>query len=419
MEKKKQKIVILGAGYCGIRVAKKLATMTIRDNYELYIIDHLSKHVYLSDLYEIATAYFPHRSKKSINVMGDILSFPFHKLFAETGVHFLQQRVTKINPEKNQVQFESHPVLNYDYLVITLGSETNLFGLQPCQHLYPLKTLGESLELNSDLDHYFQTTHLEKQKKVSIVIGGGGFTGVEIACELPGFLNKLSKKYKFNLKKVRLTVIQGGATLVGLGDKVSNIVIRRFKKLNIHFMLKTVVKSFDGKVITTENKKNNKISTIPADFLIWTAGIKPNHILQNSFNDLSQRGEIIASATMQSINYPNIFVGGDNAQIINPKNQKPLPKLGQLAVQQGELIAKNILRKEEGKKLKKYRPLFKGFIITCGGRSAIYSGKIVFCGFIPWLMRKLIDLYYYASILSIRTALRKWWRMEEVITKND
>jgi NADH dehydrogenase len=397
-------------------------------DFEIVLIDRSPKHVYLAELYEIASAYYEEpRDDRCSNELAQTLSIGLNHRFKQQPVKVLVDQISKIDTTKKILKLEKTPSLSYDYLVVSLGSVTNFYNIaglenNPQQHpqqVYELKTLEQSLQLNCDLENFFQQPK-NQNREINIIIGGGGFTGAELAAELVGFIRKLAKKYHFNSSLVHLKVIQSSPQMINLGEKISELTIKRFNKLGIQSYLNSRILSYQNHHLQIQNTENQQIFDLPADFLIWTAGIKPNPLLKQSFSKVSPAGELETSATLEALHYPGVFAGGDNALIFDPKTQKPIPKLGQLAIQHGVLIAKNIIKKINQQPLENYSPSFKGFIISLGGRYGLYcKGKLAFGGFIPFLLKKAFDLYYYLTILPIRSALQKWWKNFIIFSHND
>src|SRR5690606_13546082 len=117
-------------------------------------------------------------------------------------------------------------------------------------------------------------------------------------------------------KDIELSIIDGGSEFLGLGKKPSSIVKKRLRKLGIKAMQETYIKGYKNGMIMAEDKKTKKQTRVPADILIWTGGIKGNPLLQ-TFEHLNQRGELEVKETLESVHYPNIFAGGDNATILD------------------------------------------------------------------------------------------------------
>lgn len=434
-KRQKKNIIILGGGYCGIQAAKTLskhfkklidAKKIDENDYQIILIDRGSRHIYLAELYEISTAYYDQKTKKSELELDEALAFPLKITWNGKKVEFVQDEALEINPGKRSIKLKKGGELPYEYLVLAVGSVTNYYGIPGLQgNVYPLKTLSEALKINADLEKLIQESFASKkasneQKPLHIIIGGGGFTGVELACELANFTKKLAQKYNFDPKKVTVKVIQAQAEMIGLGKKVSEYTLKRFDKMGIEWALNTTITAFESPLLKLKNTSTNEETVEKADMMIWTAGIMPNPLLKQSFESLHGSGCLETKSTLEALHYPHVYAGGDDAAILDPKTGKFVPKIGQLAIQHGVLIAENIAAKVAGQPEKDYKPLFKGFVIQMGGKYAVYcKGKIAFGGIIPWSMRKFVDMYYYLQILSPLKALKKWWKTENIFLQND
>lgn len=415
----KKNIVILGSGFCGLQVAKNLAKYLKKDqSYQIILIDRRNIQVYCADLYEISSAYNKRISKACLTALKDTVSVSIKKAVHGLNVIFIRDEVKKIDPDGRKIILKNSGELPYEYLVLALGCVTNYYNIPGlAEHSYSLKTIEDALALNCHIDQFFQDRYEKKtHQKVHIVVGGGGFTGVEYVCELTGCIKKLSQKYSFDPGEVQITIVQADKEFVGLGAKVSDLTVERFKKLGIKSITNTQIKSYDGKTVTIQSQT---VQNIPADILIWTGGVKPNPLL-GDFSILHQSKAIEVQPTLESKHYPKVYAGGDNAAIIDSAGQKLLPKLAQLAIQQGKLIGYNICADIDGKTLKIYKPVFKGFVIPLGGTYAIYSrNNIVFSGLIPYLLRRFIDLIYFAGLMSPPAAIKKWIHTENIFLQND
>lgn len=415
-------IVILGGGFAGLRTALLLTKkLPEHSEYRVLLIDERPVHLYTPDLYEIATAYHDEITEACLTKLKDAVAIPFPKILSRKRVEFLRDRVLKISPGKKSIELKQHGALSFNFLVLGLGSVVNYYGIPGLEeYATPLKTLLDGLAINCHLDmHFHNLWKKELKKEVSIVVGGGGTTGVEFACELPGCIDKLCKKYHYPRGHVKVTVIEASAELAGQGEKVTQIILKRFQKLGIQSLMNTFIKKIDEAGVHVETAQKEK-SILAADLLIWTGGVKPHPLIHESFDKVAKNGALPVNEYLESRYFPGIFAGGDNAFFVDPKNQKTAPMLAQIAFEQGKLIAKNVLAQIEGKKPRPYGVKFKGVIIPLGGKYALFKkGNFVFKGRLMWILRRLIDLRYALSILPFWHALKKWIHDTNVFVGND
>lgn len=420
--KNKKNIVILGAGFCGIQVAKNLAhKLRFQKEYQIILVDRRDNHTYHADLYEISNAYTPRISNGCLRMLKESVCIPLKKIFAGLPILFLKDEVEQIDYPSKKVVLKGWGNLAFEYLVVALGSVTNFYNIPGLEeHAYPLKTVGDALAIRCHFEDVLKNRRERKErKKLHIVVGGGGFTGVEYACELTGFLQKLTKKYAFSLSDVDIKIVQASEEFIGLGKAVSDIVIKRFKALGIRPLTGAKIASYDGKRLTLCSKTGVCKRSVLADVVIWTGGIKPNPLL-NNFPILDKSGSLEVFPTLESPHYPKVYVGGDNAAFFDPVHHQMLPKLAQYAVKQGPVIAYNIWADMVGKKQKVYKPFFKGFIVPLGKKYFVYhKGWLTFAGIIPYIIKKFVDIRYFTNLLAPFSALKKWWHSENIFVQND
>lgn len=418
----KKHILVLGGGYCGLRVAKSLAKKLEKyEEYQVILVDKKPIHLYAADLYEIATAYYPQITQACLRELSDSITIPFSEVLQGSTACFLRDTIINIDPVKKNVELQNTGKVPYEYLVVALGAVTNFYNLPGIQeNSFPLKTIEDGLALECHFEQIFRERHEKKiHTQLHVVIGGGGFTGVEYACELPGFIAKLSKKYQSDPKKIKITVVQGGPELIGLGQEVSCIAMMRFKELGIEALCNTRISGYADKKLEIMEKDGSNKREIPADILIWTAGVQSNPLLKN-FPVLHESGCIDVEPNLEATHYPKVYAGGDNAAVFDVEHHGMLPKLGLLAVQQADTIAYNIWADITKKPQKAYAAKLKGFIISLGGKYFLYHNEGKTCsGFLQWFRRRKFDFWYFRSLLPFMRALRKWWKTENIFLQND
>lgn len=419
---KTKTVVILGAGFAGISTALSLCKkLRGGANYKILLIDSRLVHIYTPDLYEIATAFHEKITEECLTQLKDTVAIPIKKILRDFPVEFIRDTVTGIHPAEKIVTLQNYGTLHYTYLVVALGSMVNYYNIPGLEHFsYPFKTLTDSIAINCHIDHYLQTfwKH-DEQKRISIVIGGGGATGVEFACELPGYIEKLCRKYRYQRSTIDITLIEATPNLTGQGEKITKIILKRLNTLGINVLLNTFIKEVTADEISVEtNDKKRKI--IPRDILIWTGGVMPHPLIRASFQDVAKNGALPVNELLQYEKFPQIYASGDNAAFIDTKRGIPAPMLAQIAIQQGDLIAHNIAADIEGKTKKAYRLKLKGIIIPLGGQYALVKiGNLVFRGFFVWILRRIVDLWYALRILPFWYALKKWLHDTRVFVEND
>lgn len=418
----KKNIVILGAGFCGLQAAKRLAKrLRFNREHQIILADRRDVSIYNGDLYEISSAYNKRISNECLSQLRESVSIPIKRVLRGLEVYFIRDNIASIDPAEKKVVFKNKGEISYEYLVLALGSVTNYYDIPGLEeHSFPLKTVEDAMALNCHFDQFFRERWEKKNRgRVSVVVGGGGFTGVEYACELAGCVKKLARKYHFDPAEVSISIVQGSGEFVGLGKKVSDLAYRRFRKLGIHPITNTRIAGYDGKVLTVCSKTGVCKRSMRADILVWTGGVKPNPLVKY-FPILDPSGALEVRQNLESPHYPHVYAGGDNAAVFDPVHRELLPKLAQLAVQQGSLIGHNVWADIAGRPQKTYKAHFKGFIVPMGGRYFVFhKDSVTFSGLIPYLMRRFVDLWYFMRLLPPSHAFKKWIHTQNIFLQND
>ncbi|MEK7528806.1 MAG: NAD(P)/FAD-dependent oxidoreductase [Patescibacteria group bacterium] len=418
----KKNILILGAGFAGMRTALSLSSrVCLLKKYKIILIDEQTTHLYTPDLYEIATAYTPQDTPACATMLRDTVAVSISRIIGKQPIEFIHDKVVQIRHDSKTVELEKGGSVSYDYLVVALGGVVNYYDIQGLEeHALRLKSVSDALAIQSRIDSHIRKLASGAQKPdIVIIVCGGGATGVDLIGELPSYADILCKKYGYPREKVHISIIEAGNELVRLGRSFSKHVEKRLKKLGVKIIFNTRVIEVRSSCATVK-MPDGKRQDIPADIIVWTGGIKPSPVINKSFDKTTPLGALEVNEFLEAKYFKHIFAGGDSACFIDPVTGQTAPWLAQVAVQHGDVIAKNIAATICGCRKRGYRLRLKGIIIPVGGHFAIFkSGPIIFSGFIPWVMRRLIDLWYAMTILPPWYAMKKWWHNTNVFTQND
>ncbi|MBI4231719.1 NAD(P)/FAD-dependent oxidoreductase [Candidatus Peregrinibacteria bacterium] len=418
---KRRKIVVLGAGYAGIRVMQDLLKKNKHSWLDFILVDRSHNHVFQGDLYEVATAFNKKITDECLFELKDCVAIPIESLLDLKRAQFICDEVIDINHLKKKVILKKGADLSYDYLVVALGSCTNYYGIRGLkEHSFPLKTAEDALAINCHLDKLFKDLWQKNdQRHIKISVGGGGATGVETACELTGSLKLLCKKYGHPLTKVQIQLIEGLDTLLGLDQKGTWRVMERLKALGVKVYLERYISKVSESEIELKLPDASKQS-IYSDVLIWTGGVMVSPVVARSLGSARFRGAIEVNPYLQSNIDSHVFAAGDNAYFKNSTAARPLPMLAQTAVSEGKMIAENLLYLIEGRELKPYQAIKTRMVVPLGGKYALFkSGDFMMFGFWAWVIKRLVYLKYALSILSVRKAYQKWRHSNKIFIEND
>jgi len=392
-EVEEKRIVVIGGGFAGL----KLATKLVKTNYQTVLIDMHNYHMFQPLLYQVATA----------GIEPSAISFPFRKVFqSRKTIHIRVAEVLKIEPENNHI-ITTIGAVNYDYLVIAIGTTSNYFGNEHIrQRSFPMKSISEALGLrNTILQHFEKLLISERPDEIegllNFVVVGGGPTGVETSgalAEMKHFI--LPKDYpEIDFKRMNIYLIDAAPKLLnGMSEISSKKAFEYLRKLGVDVLLGSAVNDYNGKTVKLTNG-----TSIRTDTLIWAAGVKGNKLEGINPESIGRGDRLIVDDTNLVKGYSNIFAIGDIALMSLDSYPKGHPQIAQVAIQQASNLATNFKRMYRGKPLKpfKYRDL--GSMATVGRNLAVVDLPFIkFQGFLGWLVWMLIHL---KSILGVKNKI--------------
>ncbi|HRH57785.1 MAG TPA: NAD(P)/FAD-dependent oxidoreductase [Chitinophagales bacterium] len=372
-----KRIVIIGGGFGGIEVAKHLRNQDI----QIVMLDKHNYHCFQPLLYQVATGGLEPGS----------IAYPLRKFMQDipNGIFRLAE-VRNIDVASQRIHTDIGD-LHYDYLVIATGSTTNFFNFskEVSGKMMQMKDIPQALNLRSFILENFEEALLtydesKKEELINISIVGGGPTGVELAGAL-GEMRKsiLPKDYpEIDFTKMQIHLFESGDRLLGaMHPENSEKVLKYVKNFGVNVWLNTMVTDYDGDELTIADGKKIKCETV-----IWTAGVKGNPVGGFTAENIIGGNRIEVDAYCKVKNYENIYAIGDVASMISEKFPKGHPMVAPVAIQQGELVAKNIIAMLKGKELKRFEYFDKGSMATVGRNKAVMEAKgIKMGGFIAWL----------------------------------
>jgi NADH dehydrogenase len=384
-----ERIVIIGGGFAGLNLARKL----INKNFQIVIFDKNNYHQFQPLFYQVAMSGLEPSS----------ISFPIRKVFQnEKEIHIRVAEVKQINPEKKQI-ITDIGVCNYDKLVIAIGAKTNFYGNQNNEkYAFSLKSTGEALYLRNqmlkDLETAIITRDYDKrQEYVDTVVVGGGPTGVEIAGALAELKKHVLPKdyHELNHREIDIFLIHSGENLLpGMSEKASRaaekfllemgVIVK--KNTRVNDVLENKVHLSTGEILTTRK-------------VIWAAGIVGNTIDGLSAAKIEKSGRINVDRTNKIIGYDDIYAIGDIAYMTEENFPQGHPQVAQVAIQQSKNLAKNIIDKSSS--LFYYKD--KGSMATVGRNKAVVDLKALsFTGFFAWILWLVVHLF---SLIGTRNKL--------------
>ncbi len=389
------KIIIVGAGFAGLNVAKKLA----KSKAEIAIIDKRNYHLFQPLLYQVAMAGL---SPADIaNPIRNILS-------QQKNVNVILGEVTNIDLNRKKIHGDFGD-LPYDFLVVATGSEHSYFGQQEWEEHAPgLKTIEQATEIRRRILMAYEKAEQEQDKDIqksllTFVVVGAGATGVELAgalCEISRFsLRKDFRNIDSTTSKV-LLIEAGPRVLPGYNPESSIHATRDLEKLGVKVMTSTRVNKITAEGVIVNDK------LIKASTVIWAAGVKPSS-LNPLLGGTDAQGRVFVEQDLSLKNHPEVFVAGD--QIHFEQNGKVLVGQAPVAMQQGLHVAANLKRLLKKQPTNPFVYFDKGQMATIGrSRAVVNIGRLSFYGFFAWLVWLFVHIYYLIGFKNKFFVLYQW-----------
>jgi NADH dehydrogenase len=371
------KVVILGAGFGGLTAARALDRIA-----DVTLVDRHNFQTFLPLLYQVSTA----------GLAADHVAYPIRGALRKTKVKFRMGSPISVDHKNKSVKLDSSEVLNFDYLIVALGSATNDFGITGvADNTLGMKTVNEALAIRSEIMRRFEDLcRFEDETKFSIAVIGGGPTGVEMAGAIAELKRgPLTSDNAAAARNIDVYLVEAGSrVLPALSPKLSERTKKDLEKLGVKVLTNAAVKEVKPRQIIFADGK-----TIPSEVTVWAAGVQGEPAMKK-LSIPSESGRIVVEPTLQVTNYPDIFAIGDIAGA-KGKDGRFLPMVAPVAMQQARFVAKQIERLSKNQALEKFSYVDKGSMATIGRHKAVVEVKgIRIGGALAWYMWLWLHLFY-------------------------
>ncbi|MGO1922352.1 MAG: NAD(P)/FAD-dependent oxidoreductase [Jeotgalicoccus sp.] len=362
MSYERKKVLVLGAGYAGLSTVSKLQKIIGVQDADITLINKDEYHYESTWLHETAAG--------SMNWEDGV--YPIAKVVDNMKVRFIPAEVTKINRDQQVVE-TTQGEFEFDILVVSLGFESESFGIKGMDEfatsiVSPQTAVATREEIEQNFINYKTS---KDPKDLSILVGGGGFTGVEFLGELVETLPELCKIHGIDYSNVKITCVEAMPSMLPMfSDELTQYAVDFLESRGVEFMLGTAI------VAANENgfvvKVNDEEVQLEASSVVWTAGVRGSRLMEESFEGV-KRGRIVVKEDLTIEGYPNIFAIGDVAAVMNGtgENARPYPTTAQIAMQLGEHTAKNIKLNLNGEKMEPFFYDDKGTVCSLGAKDGI------------------------------------------------
>ncbi len=387
--KPNDRIVIIGGGFAGVQLIKRLKNKPVR----ITLIDKQNFHSFQPLLYQVASARVEPAS----------ISFPFRKLFQGfKNFDYRMAVVQRVDTEQKQVITDTGNI-KYDHLVIATGCTTNFFGNNEImKHALPMKAMSEAIEIRNrillDFEEYATASSEEREKLMNIIIVGAGPTGVELSGAFAELKNDvLPKDYpKVDFSGLDIILLEGSPnTLANMSDDSKKMSRKYLENLGVRVKTEVILQSYDGHFATLSNGE-----IIPCKNLIWSAGVMGNVVEGVTERENLMRNRYIVDRYNAVQNMENVYALGDVAYMETPLYPKGHPQVANVAINQAKNLAQNFLNSMNDKPLTEYEYKDLGMMATIGKNKAVVDLKYIhFQGFVAWVVWMFLHLML---ILSVR-----------------
>ena len=399
MAQERKKVLVLGAGYAGLQTVTKLQKELSAEEAEITLINKNDYHYEATWLHEASAG--------TINY--EDLLYPVESVLKKDKVNFVTAEVTKIDRNAKKVETDKG-IYDFDILVVALGFVSETFGIDGMKdHAFQIENVLTTRRLSRHIEDKFANYAASKEKDdkdLSILVGGAGFTGIEFLGELTDRIPELCSKYGIDQNKVKITCVEAAPKMLPMfSDDLVNHAVNYLENRGVEFKIATPIVACNEKGFVVE--VNGEKQQLEAGTSVWTAGVRGSHLMEESFEGV-KRGRIVTNQDLTIAGHDDIFVIGDVSAFIPAGEERPLPTTAQIAMQQGEHVAKNIKHILNGEAKEEFEYIDRGTVCSLGshdGVGIVYGKDIT--GKKAAFMKKVIDTRAVFKIGGVGLAFKK------------
>lgn len=397
------KVVIIGAGFAGLKLARSLNN---KPNIEVLLVDRVNYHQFQPLFYQVATA----------GLDASNISFPLRKVFqGSKNVRLRLDEITGVDIARKLVQTPKGNI-EYDILVLATGADTNFFNSTNLfRHTYPMKSTVEALQLRHKLIEVFEacteaTVEADKERLLTMVVVGGGPTGVEVSGTLAEIKTHiLPRDYpEIDFKRMRIVLVEGGErVLSAMSEQSSRQAKQYLEELGVEVKLNALVKDYDGNKVTFGDGGSIDTATV-----VWAAGIKGNVPKGIDSQWVARGNRIRVNRFNQVEGSEEVFALGDLAYMETPRYPVGHPQVANVAINQAAVLAKNLMEMVKGNKPKyEFEYHDQGSMATVGRHKAVVDipkPKLHFGGFFAWFIWMSLHLMLILGVKNRIQVFVNW-----------
>ena len=377
-------ILVLGAGYGGLATVVNLQKVLGTDAADITLINKNEYHYETTWLHEAAAG----------TMLPEQVRYDIKDVIDSVKVKFVQATVEAIDVTGKKVTTDNGE-FTYDYIVIALGFEGETFGIEGLdKYALSISNIKAARYIREHIEYQFATWSTEEVKddsRLTIVVGGAGFTGIEFLGELADRVPELCKEFDVPREKVRVVCVEAAPmVLPGFDPELVSYAVGNLEARGIEFSIGTPVVEATPEGVNIK-KGDDEFEFIKAGTVVWAAGVRGSKLIEATPIE-NMRARVKVEPDLRAPGYEDVFIVGDCALMINEETNRPYPPTAQIAMQQGEKVAKNINALIKGERTQPFEPDLKGTVCSLGNEDAIgvVFGKKV-TGKRASFMKKMID----------------------------
>ena len=373
----KPRVVILGAGFGGLTAARAMAK-----DADVTLVDRHNFQTFLPLLYQVSTA----------GLAADHVVHPIRGALRKSGVKFRMGSPLSVDHKNKTVKLDSSEVLEFDHLIVALGSSTADFGVPGvAEYGMGMKSVNEAINIRASVMRRFEDLcRFEDDTRLSIAVVGGGPTGVEMAGALAELKRgPLKNDMKHAADHIDIYLIEAGPRILPMfSEKLSERAESDLRKLGVIVRTNTAVREVQSRKIIIKDG-----DPIPAEITVWAAGVKGEPTAE-ILNLPIVGSRIDVEESLRVNHYPHIWAIGDIAGA-KGADGRFLPMVAPVAMQQARFVAKQIVRAHKGEALKAFKYIDKGSMATIGRHKAVVEvKKFRMTGALAWFAWLWLHLFY-------------------------
>lgn len=386
-------IVILGAGYAGILSALTVRKYMNKDEARITLVNQFQTHQIITELHRLAGGTAKEQA----------VAIPLEKLVKGKDIDLKISKVDSFDVNKKEVKLASGTVLSYDALVVSLGSKTGYFGIPGLEeNSMVLKSVDDANKIFNHIEERIKAyAETKNEADATIVIGGGGLTGVELVGEIVDNFPQIAKKYGVDFSELKIKLIEAMPKILPvLPDTLIARAMESLTKRGVEFLINVAVTAVNGNEI--ELKDGSKVV---ANTFVWTGGVAALPIVEQAGLECD-RGKAAVNEFLQSKSHPDVFVAGDSALAFPPEGGRPYAPTAQNAWQMGEVVGYNLFALFNGKPMDVFTPVNSGTLASLGRKDAVAqigASNTELKGLSASLMKEASNIRYLAHIKALYT----------------